>query len=315
MGARSHGWRVYAYGDPDAMRWESSPIGEPVPGQVLVRHTAVGLSCLDLEQRRGKRTLSLPGVLGVQAAGVLESAPGGLSGLHIGDRVAYVGSGIGTYSEARLVSNHRLIRVPDRVPECIAGCMLDWLMTAYLLRSIAPIRRRDRVLIVEAGNSLGINLCLWLHAIGAEVHATTSMNRKQFEEQSGAHLIDQDGPISTSLQRAAANGAFAAVFDLNGSAESCAAISKLVKAGSRLCLTDQSISFDSGASGTLLLSRTSLIDEVASQPMLRELSADVFDIAARVSPRNQQLYPLNRARTAHEDYERNGYTGIAVMLP
>ena len=315
MGTRSHGWRVYAHGGPDTMRWESSQIGDPIPGQVLIRHTAVGLSSIDLDQRHGRRSLRLPGLLGVQAAGVLESVPGASSGLQIGDRIAYVGNGIGAYSEAPLISSHRLVRVPDRIPECVAGCMLDWLMAAYLLRSIVPVRRRDRVLIVEAGSSLGIVLCQWLHALGAEVHATASMDRKQFEEQSGAQLVDEESSLALTLARAAAKEKFVAVFDLKGSAESCAAISRLAKAGSRVCVTDTSIPFESGASGTLLLSWGALIDEISSQPILRELSADVFDIASRMKPRTQQLYPLNRARTAHEDHERDGFTGMTVLLP
>src|SRR5712691_11289628 len=95
--------RMYQTGGPEVLQWEDDEPGKPGPGQVRVRHTAVGLNYIDTYQRSGLYPLpGLPAILGSEGAGVVEEIGAGVTGLKVGDRVAYSGP-VGSYAEARLM--------------------------------------------------------------------------------------------------------------------------------------------------------------------------------------------------------------------
>jgi NADPH2:quinone reductase len=317
MAVRTHTWRVYEHGGPDTMRWESIQLRDPVPGQALIRHTAVGLNALDVEQRRGTRAFQLPNVLGVQATGIVESALGGQTRLHQGDRVAYAGDGVGAYAEAALVSVNRLVRVPDRIPESVAASLLDWLMVCFMLRCLVPIRKRDPVLVVDAASATGLVLCQWLRSLGAVVTCTVGNpdDAQTFVGQPGVSVVITGDDIGGAIAKLAELAAPRAVIDLAGTKHSCSAISRLAAPGARLSLVDCSIPIDEGADGTLMLSRGALIQEVTTPPKVQDLATEVFATAARMKSPDVQRYSLNKAKQAHFDRERQGFRGATVLLP
>src|SRR5438045_9760348 len=102
-------------GGPEVLEWQQVEVGKPGPGQVRLRHTAVGLNYIDTYQRSGLYPMPLPSGLGSEAAGVIEEVGPGVTGLKAGDRVAYAGGPLGAYSEARLMPADRLVAVPARI--------------------------------------------------------------------------------------------------------------------------------------------------------------------------------------------------------
>src|SRR6202030_3239258 len=111
-----HAIRFAKTGGPEVLEWQEVDVGKPGPGQVRIRHTAVGLNYIDTYQRSGLYPMPLPSGLGSEAAGIIEEAGPGVSGLKPGDRVAYAGGPLGAYSEARVMPADRL--VPDPAHPC-----------------------------------------------------------------------------------------------------------------------------------------------------------------------------------------------------
>ena len=116
-----HAIRVHETGGAAVLRWEGVEVGEPGPGEVRVRHTAVGLNFIDTYHRTGLYPLPLPFIPGLEAAGVVEAVGDGVADLGVGYRVAYGAGPLGAYSEARLMPADKLVRIPPGVDDRRAG--------------------------------------------------------------------------------------------------------------------------------------------------------------------------------------------------
>src|SRR5215212_6599983 len=97
------GIRFHETGGPEVLRWEAISVGEPGPGEVRVRHVAVGLNFADTYFRTGLYPAPLPAGMGVEAAGVVEAVGPGVADFAEGDRVTYTGSPLGAYSTERVM--------------------------------------------------------------------------------------------------------------------------------------------------------------------------------------------------------------------
>src|SRR5262245_3490619 len=113
----SHVIRIHRHGGPEVLQWESAEVGEPGPSEARVRHSAVGLNFIDTYERTGLYQLQLPAILGREAAGVVEAVGSAVKDIKVGDRVAYTAGSSGAYSEVRVMSAERLVRVPDSVSD------------------------------------------------------------------------------------------------------------------------------------------------------------------------------------------------------
>ncbi len=171
--------RITATGGPEVLRWEDVEVGEPGEGQARIRHTAVGVNFIDTYHRSGLYPIPLPGGLGSEAAGVVESVGTGVAVVKPGDRVAYAGGPPGSYAETRLVPAHILVPIPDDVPdETAAAVMLKGMTAQYLIRRTYPVKAGETVLFHAAAGGVGLIACQWLHALGATVIGTVGSDEK-----------------------------------------------------------------------------------------------------------------------------------------
>src|SRR6187399_2847149 len=102
-------------GGPEVLKLDAIELPAPGPGEVRVRHTAIGVNFIDTYHRSGLYPLPLPAVLGVEAAGIVEAVGPGVTHVAPGDRVAYTAPRAGSYAEARLVSAMPVVRLPDSI--------------------------------------------------------------------------------------------------------------------------------------------------------------------------------------------------------
>ena len=133
--------RMYETGGPEVLRYEPVEVGEPGPGQVRIRHVAVGLNYADTYFRNGTYPVPLPSGMGVEAAGVVVSVGADVTNVAPGDRVTYTGfvNTLGAYSTERLVPAAPLIRLPESIAfETAAAMTMRGLTSAYLMRRIYP---------------------------------------------------------------------------------------------------------------------------------------------------------------------------------
>ena len=182
--------RIHRTGGPDAMRWEDVEIGAPGPGEVRIRHEAVGLNYIDVYFRTGLYPApSLPFSPGMEGAGVVEAVGEGVDRLAVGDRVAYAAPPVGSYAEERLMPAEKVVKVPPEIDSRKAAAMMLQGMTAeYLLRRTYPVRSGETILFHAAAGGVGLIACQWAKHLGATVIGTVGSDEKA--ELARAHGCD-----------------------------------------------------------------------------------------------------------------------------
>ncbi len=171
--------RIAATGGPEVMRLETVDIGRPGPGQARLRQTAIGVNFIDVYFRNGLYEQPMPGFIGREGAGVVEELGPGVTGLAVGDRVAYCGGPLGAYSDERIMPVSELVPLPDFLDEATAAsCMLKGLTVQYLFRRIHPLQPGEVFLFHAAAGGVGHIACQWARALGAVMIGTVSSPEK-----------------------------------------------------------------------------------------------------------------------------------------
>src|SRR5688572_10450742 len=167
-----HAIRIHEHGSPEKLKWEEVPVGDPGPGQVLVRNTAIGLNFIDTYQRSGLYPMQLPFTCGSEGAGVVEAVGPQVKEFKAGDRVAYAGP-IGAYAEVLLRPADRVVKIPAGMHGRVgAAVRLKGLTTQYLVRSTYRVKKGDTILMHAAAGGVGLILCQWAKKLGATVIGT-----------------------------------------------------------------------------------------------------------------------------------------------
>jgi NADPH2:quinone reductase len=138
--------RITRTGGPEVIEWVDVDLPPPGPGEVRMRHHAVGLNYIDTYHRSGVYPVDLPAGLGSEAAGVVEAVGEGVDGLKVGDRVGTFGPSRGAYATARNVAANQLFRLPDDVDDRTAAAML--------LKGCTVEALVDRCARVQAGQTV-----------------------------------------------------------------------------------------------------------------------------------------------------------------
>ena len=162
-------------GGPEVLVWQQVSVDKPGPGQVRLKHKAVGLNYIDTYQRSGLYAVALPSGLGGEGCGVVEEVGPGVTGLKVGDRVAYAGGPIGAYATARSIAADRLVRLPDTIDFSTGAAMMLQGMTAqYLLRRTFRVQAGQTILVHAAAGGVGLILCQWARHLGVTVIGVVS---------------------------------------------------------------------------------------------------------------------------------------------
>src|SRR6478672_11787914 len=185
--------RVDHTGGPEVLRLKDIELPPPAPGQVQVKHTAIGVNFIDTYQRSGLYPVPLPSGLGLEAAGVVEALGDNVSGLKIGDRVGYCTGPIGAYAEANNVPADRAVKLPDGVSdETAAAAMLKGMTAQYLLKRTYPVKRGETILFHAAAGGVGLIAGQWAKHLGASVIGTVGSDEKVAlaKENGSAHVLN-----------------------------------------------------------------------------------------------------------------------------
>src|ERR1700722_17140963 len=171
---------VNEIGGPDVLQFTEVEVPAPGPGEVLLRHRAIGLNFVEIYFRSGVYPApSLPFTPGSEAAGVVEAVGPDVSEVRVGDRVVYVSGPLGAYSEARVVPSRFLVKLPDKVDEATAAAaMLKGLTAEYLIHSTYAVKPGDTILLHAAAGGTGLILAQWAKHLGATVIGTVGSDEK-----------------------------------------------------------------------------------------------------------------------------------------
>src|ERR1700760_2763731 len=111
-------------GGTEVLEYKDIDLPAPGPGQVRVKHTAIGVNFIDIYHRTGLYPLPLPSGLGSEAAGVVEALGPGVTNFTVGERVGYGSGAIGAYSEAANVLAEKLIKLPATISDEVAAAIM-----------------------------------------------------------------------------------------------------------------------------------------------------------------------------------------------
>lgn len=320
--------RIHEYGGPEVLRWEEVEVGEPGPGQLRVRHGAVGLNYIDVYHRTGLYPLpSLPWTLGMEGAGRVEAVGEGVTEFRIGDRVAYASPPVGAYAEVRLIPADRVVGLPDLIDDRTAAAMMLQGMTAhYLLRRTYRVQAGDTILLHAAAGGVGLIASQWARHLGATVIGTVGSDEKaELARAHGCHHVvvyTRENFVERVREITSGQGV-AAVYDSVGQATFMGSLDCLRRLGMMVSFGNASgpvPPFEPGilaAKGSLFLTRPTLMTYTAERADLLASAADLFEVvtngAVRIEVR--QTYPLAETARAHRDLEARRTTGSTVLLP
>ncbi|WP_429182970.1 quinone oxidoreductase family protein [Aeromonas rivipollensis] len=320
--------RFYETGGPDVLRYEEVAVGEPGPGQVRLRHAAVGLNYADTYFRNGTYPIPMPNGLGVEAAGVVEAVGEGVSNVAVGDRVTYTGfiNTLGAYSTERLIPAAPLIRLPDSIScETAAAMTMRGLTSAYLMRRIHDFKPGDSILLHAAAGGVGLIVAQWAKLLGLTVIGTVSSDAKA--ELARAHgcdfTIDYSREDVATRVRALTGGAGVdVVFDSVGKSTFMGSLDSLKRRGLMVCVGTASGPIEGfnpqllAMKGSLYLTRPALADYIADPAEKEALAGELFDhvTSGRIKIEINQRYALQDAAQAHRDLESRQTTGSSVFI-
>lgn len=186
--------RIHETGGPEVLKIEHVNVNAPGEGEVLVAQTAIGINFIDTYHRKGLYPLPLPATLGIEACGYVEAIGAGVSGLNVGDRVAYATGTVGAYTTERVIEQRYLVHVPDGISDEEAAAGLAKGLTAhYLLHRAFVIRPGSSVILVHAAaGGVGQLLCQWASVYDCTVIGTVSSEEKAAiaRENGCTHVIN-----------------------------------------------------------------------------------------------------------------------------
>nr|WP_295774028.1 quinone oxidoreductase [Rhodoferax sp.] len=316
------------HGGPEQLKLVQVTVGEPGPGEIRIRHKAVGLNFIDVYQRSGLYPNSLPLQLGMEASGVVEAVGEGVTHLQVGDRAAYASQPPGSYCDLRVMPAKCVCKLPDTIAfDTGAAMMLKGLTAQYLLKKTLPqggLNPGDFVLFHAAAGGVGLIACQWAKALGLRLIGTAGSKEK--------------------CALALANGA---EFAINYAAEDFSARVKEITGGKGVKVVYDSVGKDTwdksldclapfglmasfgnasgpvapmapgvlGPKGSLYLTRQTLFTHIATRESTQAMADDLFAVvqSGKVKIHIGQRYTLEDVQQAHRDLEGRQTTGCSVL--
>lgn len=314
-------------GGSDVLHYVDFDLPPPGPGQVRVRHTAIGVNFIDTYHRTGLYPLPLPSGLGSEAAGVVEALGDGVTGFQPGQRVGYASGIIGSYAEANNVPADKLVTLPDDISDELAAAILLKGMTAqYLLRRIHPVAAGETIVFHAAAGGVGQIAVQWARALGATVIGTTTSPEKvALAKQNGcAHVLNtQETGWEKQVRDITGGAGVPVVYDSIGKATFLAGLDCLKPRGIMVTYGNASGPVDAfspallAQKGSLFVTRPVLAHYTSTAKELQDTADDLFAVirSGAVKVAINQRFALKDAAQAHDELTSKKTTGATVLIP
>ena len=323
--------RIHAYGGPEVLQLDEVPIAYPGPGEVRLRHTAIGVNFADIHTRNGRYPLpELPASIGSEGAGVVEAIGDGVDFVSIGDRVAYSSGGHalprGSYCEARTMAADRLITLPDNIDDATAAAMTTKGLTAhYLIHDVYAVGPGDTIAVHAAAGGVGQIICQWSRHKGARVIGIVGSDIKEpHAANAGCHhtLVRERDDIVAAVKSLTAGEGVQVVFDAVGAdtfEESLNCLKPkglLVSYGTASGPIPPFDIFRLNHMGSLYVTSAAYLWHVRNREEMLDRAQDLIDVVSRgvVKIPVERQYPLKEAADAHRDMESRLTTGMSVLI-
>ena len=313
-------------GGPEVLHLVDRPTPEPGPGEIRVRHQAIGLNFIDTYQRSGLYPVPMPATLGLEAAGVVEAVGEGVTRFKTGDLVGYNGS-LGAYAEANVLNAARAVKLPSHVDARTAAASLLKGMTAeFLARRIWPLQAGDWVLVHAAAGGVGLILCQWLAHLGIRVIGTVgSEDKAALARANGCRevVLYRTEAVAKRVREITGGVGVMVAYDSVGAATVDASLNSLQPRGLFVSFGNASGPVPAieplrlSRGGSLFLTRPTLYNYIASPAELDASAEALFAVigAGAVKIAIGQEFPLEAAAEAHRSLESRATTGSTLLIP
>jgi NADPH2:quinone reductase len=315
-----------AAGGGDVLELVEKPDPAPGPGEVLVRHAAIGLNFIDIYQRSGLYPLTFPSPMGSEAAGVVEAVGPAVERFKIGDRIAYASGPLGAYADVNVVLENRAVHVPDGVElDVAAAALLKGMTTEYLLRRTFHVKQGDTILTHAAAGGVGSILTQWAKALGATVIGTVGSTAKiDMAKANGCdHVLLQDTEVAAHVKALTGGKGVPVVYDSVGKDTFEASIASLARRGLLVSFGNSSgpapavepLRLSRG--GSLYITRPTLFDYIVTTEELDASAAALFEVigSGQVKIEIGRRFALADVREAHAALEGRRTTGSTILIP
>ena len=320
--------RIDQNGGPEELKLVSVQVGDPGPGEIRIRHYAVGLNFIDVYQRSGLYTLPMPLQMGMEASGVVEAVGEGVTHLKVGDRAAYASQPPGSYCELRVMPAKCVCKLPDAISfETGAAMMLKGLTAQYLLKRTLPqggLQAGDFVLFHAAAGGVGLIACQWARALGLQLIGTAGSDAKcaLAKEHGASHVINYATEDFLARVKAITGGkGVKVVYDSVGkdtwdkSLDCLAPFGLMASFGNASGPVGPFAPGILGVKGSIYVTRQTLFSHIATRESTQVMADDLFEAvtSGKVHIRIDQRYPLAEVAQAHRDLEARKTTGCSVL--
>ena len=320
--------QIHQHGGPEQLQLVEVSVGEPGPGQIRIRHKAVGLNFIDVYQRSGLYALPMPLQLGMEAAGVVEAVGEGVTHLKVGDRAAYASQPPGSYCDLRVMPATCVCKLPDAISfETGAAMMLKGLTAQYLLKRTLPqggLKAGDFVLFHAAAGGVGLIACQWARALGLQLIGTAGSDAKcaLAKAHGAAHVINYSTEDFLARVKEITGGkGVKVVYDSVGKDTWDKSLNCLSPFGLMASFGNASGPVAPfapgmlGPKGSIYVTRQTLFTHIATRESTQAMADDLFEAvtSGKVNIRIDQRYKLEDVQQAHRDLEARKTTGCTVL--
>ena len=314
-------------GGPEVLKPVEITLPPLNPGEVRLRHTAIGVNFIDIYHRSGLYPTRLPTIPGSEAVGIIEELGEGVTNLAVGQRVAYARGPMGSYIEERPIAASHCVVVPDGVSDVVAAsAMLKGLTAWYLLRETFPVRKGDTILVHAAAGGVGLILCQWAKHLGARVIGTVGSEAKGITaKQSGCDeiILYRDEDVAKRVRELTDGKGVPVVYDAVGKTTFTASLDSLEPRGMLVSFGQASGPIPAfeiselAKRGSLFLTRPSLKDYVADDTSYQRAAKELFTLIENkhIKLQTQLRYALSDAANAHKAIEARETSGSTILIP
>ena len=320
--------RIRQNGGPEQMELVDVEVGEPGPGEIRIRHKAIGLNFIDVYQRTGLYQLPMPLTLGMEGAGIVEAVGEGVTHLKAGDRAAYASNPPGSYSEVRVMPAKNVCKLPDAISfETGAAMMLKGMTAQYLLKRTLPqggLKPGDFVLFHAAAGGVGLIAVQWAKALGLRLIGTAGSEEKcKLAQSLGAEFMINYAKedFLARVKEITGGKGVKVVYDSVGKDTWDKSLDCLQPFGLMASFGNASGPVPPfapgilGAKGSLYVTRQTLFTHIATREVNQEMADDLFEAvtSGKVQIRIDQRFPLAQVREAHQALEARKTTGCTIL--
>lgn len=315
------------HGGPETLTPERVEVGDPGPGELRIRQTAIGVNYHDVYVRTGLyQTLALPGVPGIEAVGVVTATGPETEGFGVGDRIGYITGQYGAYAAARVLPARLALSLPDAIDDRLAATvLLKGLTAAMLVRRVHRIEPGTTVLVHAAAGGVGRVLCQWAVALGATVIGTVGTEAKRDLALAAgcAHaILYREVDFVAEVRHVTGGRGVDVAYDgvgkdtFDGSLEALATCGHLVNFGQASGPVEP-LAMPRLAAKSASVTRPIIFHYTAEPAPLRELAGAVFAAfaAGTISAEAGQAFPLAAAGRAQALLESRAAAGPLILIP